>query len=59
VLKVNACAVSGYDVRVFRNGHHKVTTPIILGHELCGEILSTVTLGNLAKRDNKNKEVRL
>jgi L-iditol 2-dehydrogenase len=43
MLKVNACAVCGYDVRVFRNGHPKVTPPIILGHELCGEILETIT----------------
>jgi L-iditol 2-dehydrogenase len=43
MLKVNACAVCGYDVRVFRNGHPKVTPPIILGHKLCGEILETIT----------------
>ena len=43
MLKVNACAVCGYDVRVFRNGHSKVTPPIILGHELCGEILKAIT----------------
>jgi L-iditol 2-dehydrogenase len=43
MLKVNACTVCGYEVRVFRNGHSKVTPPIILGHELCGEILKTIT----------------
>jgi L-iditol 2-dehydrogenase len=43
MLKVNACAVCGYDVLVFRNGHPKVKPPIILGHELCGEILETIT----------------
>lgn len=37
-LKVNACAVCGYDVRVFRHGHRKVNPPVILGHEICGEI---------------------
>jgi L-iditol 2-dehydrogenase len=42
MLKVNACAICGYDVRVFRNGHSKVTPPIILGHELCGELLETI-----------------
>ena len=41
-LKVNACAVCGYDVRVFRHGHRKVSPPVILGHELCGEIQSEV-----------------
>src|SRR5215813_3517804 len=38
LLRVNACAVCGYDVRVFRHGHRKVTPPIILGHEICGQI---------------------
>src|SRR5919198_4945516 len=35
ILSVNACAICGYDVRVFRHGHQKVTPPIILGHEIC------------------------
>src|SRR5918911_2819199 len=38
LLRVNACAVCGYDVRVFRNGHQKGTPPIILGHEICGQL---------------------
>jgi L-iditol 2-dehydrogenase len=42
MLKVNACAVCGYDARVFRNGHRKVSPPVILGHELCGQVLETV-----------------
>jgi L-iditol 2-dehydrogenase len=42
MLKVNACAVCGYDARVYRNGHRKVSPPVILGHELCGEILQAV-----------------
>jgi len=44
-LKLKACAVCGYDVRVFRNGHSKVTPPIILGHEICGEITKDVYSG--------------
>ncbi|HKF27415.1 MAG TPA: alcohol dehydrogenase catalytic domain-containing protein [Nitrososphaera sp.] len=46
MLKVSACAVCGYDVRVFRNGHRKVSPPVILGHELCGQIQSDITVGN-------------
>ena len=42
LLRVNACAVCGYDVRVFRNGHKKVIPPIILGHEICGQIIRDV-----------------
>ena len=43
-LKVNASAICGYDVRVFRYGHKKVTFPIILGHEFCGQILEAITI---------------
>jgi L-iditol 2-dehydrogenase len=46
MLKVSACAVCGYDVRVFRNGHRKVSPPVILGHELCGQIQSDIIVGN-------------
>lgn len=37
--RVKACAVCGYDARVFRNGHRKVTPPVILGHEICAELI--------------------
>jgi L-iditol 2-dehydrogenase len=44
VLKVNACFVCAYDARVFRNGHSKVTPPIILGHEICGHTVEDITI---------------
>ena len=47
-LRVNACAVCGYDARVFRNGHRKVTPPVILGHEICGQIDKDVLVTNTA-----------
>ncbi|HZC20165.1 MAG TPA: alcohol dehydrogenase catalytic domain-containing protein [Nitrososphaeraceae archaeon] len=46
ILRVKACAVCGYDVRVYRGGHRKVTPPIILGHEICGETDKTITIDN-------------
>ena len=46
MLKVSACAVCGYDARVFRNGHRKVRPPVILGHELCGEIQNDIIVGD-------------
>jgi L-iditol 2-dehydrogenase len=46
MLKVTACAVCGYDARVFRNGHRKVRPPVILGHELCGEIQNDIIAGD-------------
>lgn len=39
LLKVLSCSVCSYDVRTFRNGHFKVTPPIILGHEICAQII--------------------
>ena|SRR5215831_16890991 len=47
-LRVNACAICGYDARVFRNGHQKVTPPIILGHEISGQIEKDVLLTRTA-----------
>lgn len=59
-LTVKACAVCGYDVRVYRNGHHKIISPVILGHEICGQVNSDITVnslgsdhGNITKRDIK------
>jgi L-iditol 2-dehydrogenase len=43
ILKVNSCAVCGYDARVFRNGHSKIVPPVILGHEICGEVIKNST----------------
>ena len=48
-VKVRACAVCGYDARVFRNGHGKVTPPIVLGHEICGETLESFTAADGAE----------
>jgi L-iditol 2-dehydrogenase len=46
LLRVKACAVCGYDVRVYRNGHEKVTPPIILGHEICAETTEDLRLAD-------------
>lgn len=42
VVKVDACAVCGYDARVYLNGHKKVKPPLVLGHEICGTTLEDV-----------------
>jgi L-iditol 2-dehydrogenase len=54
LLTVKACAVCGYDVRVYRNGHDKVAPPIILGHEICGQINKDVTLTDTLDSDQKH-----
>jgi len=39
LLKVLSCSVCSYDVRTFRNGNFKVKPPVILGHEICAQII--------------------
>jgi L-iditol 2-dehydrogenase len=39
LLKVLSCSVCSYDVRTFRTGSFKVKPPVILGHEICAEIV--------------------
>jgi len=46
LLKTLSCAVCGYDVRVFKEGHKKVRPPIVLGHEICARTLETLSLPN-------------
>jgi len=38
VVRVRACSVCGSDVRSFLYGHHALTLPQILGHEIAGEV---------------------
>ena len=46
LLRTLSCAVCGYDVRVFKEGHRKVRPPIVLGHEICAMTLNTIRLPN-------------
>lgn len=39
LLKVEACAVCGSDIRIFHHGNDRVTPPQILGHEISGRIV--------------------
>ena len=39
LLKVNACAICGTDDKVFNYGYKKLTSPMIVGHEICGTIV--------------------
>ena len=40
LLKVEACGLCGSDLRTLRSGHRRVTFPWILGHEICGTVVS-------------------
>jgi L-iditol 2-dehydrogenase len=44
LLKTLSCAVCGYDVRVYNEGHRKVRPPIVLGHEICARTLNPLKL---------------
>lgn len=52
LLKVEACAVCGTDLRIIRNGHKTVKPPAIIGHEVCGVVqeigegVSEFSIGN-------------
>jgi len=38
LVRVDACAVCGTDVKALRHGHQMVKPPVILGHELAGTV---------------------
>ncbi len=38
MLKVKACGLCGSDLRTLRSGHHRITLPWIIGHEICGDV---------------------
>jgi L-iditol 2-dehydrogenase len=40
VLKVNACAVCGSDIRIFHYGNDRVTMPAVIGHEIAGQVVT-------------------
>ena len=39
LVKVQACAVCGSDLRILRDGNPRITEPRIIGHEIFGEIV--------------------
>ena len=41
LLKVHACGLCGSDLRTLRRGHHRVTLPWIIGHEVSGTVAET------------------
>jgi L-iditol 2-dehydrogenase len=43
VIRVRACATCGTDAKIFRHGHHHISLPRVLGHEIAGEIVEVGT----------------
>ncbi|MCI1995761.1 zinc-dependent dehydrogenase [Clostridium luticellarii] len=43
LIKVKTCAICGGDLRTFRFGHKAIKPPIVLGHEIAGEIVEVAS----------------
>ena len=39
LLKVHSCSVCGSDIKIFRYGNKRMRYPVIVGHEIAGEIV--------------------
>lgn len=37
-IRVRTCATCGTDAKIFHHGHHNISLPRILGHEIAGEV---------------------
>lgn len=39
LIRVKACATCGTDAKIYNHGHPRLTPPMIIGHEIAGEIV--------------------
>ena len=39
VIRVRSCSTCGTDAKVFHHGHHHISLPRVLGHEVTGEVV--------------------
>ena len=37
-IRVRTCAMCGTDAKIFHHGHHNISLPRVLGHEIAGEV---------------------
>jgi L-iditol 2-dehydrogenase len=37
-IRVHACATCGTDAKIYRHGHHHISLPRVLGHEIAGKV---------------------
>jgi len=56
VLKVEACAVCGSDLRIFHFGNERVKMPAVIGHEVSGKIIKA---GKNVKRVKEGDRVAI
>jgi L-iditol 2-dehydrogenase len=60
IVKVQACAICGSDLRILREGNERIVAPRIIGHEIAGEIVeigSDVTGYNLGDKVSTGADV--
>jgi L-iditol 2-dehydrogenase len=43
VIRVRSCSTCGTDAKIFHHGHHHISLPRVLGHEVAGEIVEVGT----------------
>lgn len=53
LLKTLACGFCGTDYKILRNGHRAVTPPLVIGHEIVGEVFE---IGKDVKTTLKKKD---
>jgi L-iditol 2-dehydrogenase len=41
LIKVEACAICGSDVRIYRKGDSRAHYPVVIGHEIAGTVIKT------------------
>jgi L-iditol 2-dehydrogenase len=39
VVRVRSCSTCGTDAKIFHHGHHHISLPRVLGHEIAGEVV--------------------
>jgi L-iditol 2-dehydrogenase len=44
VIRVRTCSTCGTDAKIYRFGHHHISLPRVLGHEVAGEIMEVGAL---------------
>jgi L-iditol 2-dehydrogenase len=60
IVKVQACAICGSDLRILREGNKRIVAPRIIGHEIAGEIVEIgpgVTGYNLGDRVSSGADI--
>jgi len=40
IIRIEACSICGTDLRTYRHGSARIDAPRIIGHEMCGQLIS-------------------